>query len=253
MKNKRGQVTVFVIIAIVIVILGLVIYTFFPKLKISSEFDVNNPEAFIQSCVKEELESTVDLLSKQGGSLNPEHYYLYMDDKLEYLCYTNEDYELCAVQRPFLRDHIESEINRAIKNKVNECFDSLKEKYEKKAYSVNLKKGTVNTELLPERIRSNFINYRVVAVKEENSEEYKSFSIVLNNNLYELISIATNIIKWEATIGEADVYNYMMLYNYLKIEKLEQIDGTKVYILINKEKNNKFQFASRSLAFPPGF
>ena len=46
--------------------------------------------------------------------------------------------------------------------------------------------------------------------------------------------------------------DYMQLYRGIRVEKLEQTDGTKIYILTNKETEDVFQFASRSLVFPPG-
>lgn len=251
-NNKRGQVTVFIIIAIVIVVLAMIIYSFYPQIKARFSFDSENPESYIQNCVEEEFNLLVDKISRQGGSLEPEFFYLYKGEKLNYLCYTEENYQLCNVQKPFLREDIEEELNNAIKPKVDECFDSLREKYISKGFSVELKKGDIKTELLPGRVFSTFHAYELSVNKGEDSNRYNSFNIFLNNNLYELVSIATNMVKWETTIGEADIYNYNLLYNGMKFEKFEQSDGTKVYILTNKGQENKFQFASRSLAFPPG-
>lgn len=45
----------------------------------------------------------------------------------------------------------------------------------------------------------------------------------------------------------------MDLYHNLKIEKRKPDYGTSVYILTDKDTANKFQFASRSLVFPPGY
>ncbi len=252
MKSKRGQVTVFIIIAIIIVVLAMLIYSFYPGLKSRLSFDSENPDLYIKNCVAEEFDLVLEKISLQGGNLNPDFFYLYKGEKLDYLCYTENDYELCTVQRPFLREDIESQLNNAVKNKVDECFDSLKEKYISKGFSVDLKKGNIQTELLPGRVFSTFHAYEISVTKGEESNRYSSFNMIVNNNLYELVSIATNIIKWETIIGEADIYNYNLLYHGMKFEKFEQGDGTRVYILTNKENKNKFQFASRSLVFPPG-
>jgi hypothetical protein len=37
------------------------------------------------------------------------------------------------------------------------------------------------------------------------------------------------------------------------MQKIKQDDGTTLYIIENKKTGEKFQFASRSLAFPPGY
>ena len=45
----------------------------------------------------------------------------------------------------------------------------------------------------------------------------------------------------------------MILYPGVKVEKYKQEDGTTVYILTDRNTNDKFQFAVRSLAWPPGY
>ena len=73
----------------------------------------------------------------------------------------------------------------------------------------------------------------------------------MNNNLYELTAIAQNIIEWETIYGEADCDYYMDLYSNIKCEKYPQTDDTTIYILTDKNTEDKFQFASRSIAFAP--
>jgi hypothetical protein len=251
LRNKKGQVTIFIIMAIVIVVLGVLIYTFFPQIKSSVGLETKDPYSFMRSCMQDKIEDVVMNLSLQGGSLNPENTYLYQGYDIEYLCYTNEDYKLCSVQRPFLKKHIESEIKTTIEQDVSSCFNSLKENYRNKGYSVNLKPGAINVELLPKRIVTKLESE--LTISKDSSEKYDEFDIILNNNLYELLGIATSIVEWEATLGEADTTTYMMLYPDLKVEKLRQNDETKIYILTDKNTGYKFQFASRSLAFPPGY
>ncbi len=250
-KSKRSQVTIFIILAIIIIVLGILVYLFYPKIKTLTGTEYKNPEAFIQLCLEDDIRNIVENLSMQGGSLEPEHYILYKDNKVEYLCYTNEYYKTCAVQQPMLKQHIESEIENAIQEKVQSCFSELKETYEEKGYNVNMKTGEIMVELLPDRILTT-ANYRVTMTKGE-SEQHDNFRISLNNNLYELVSIATNIISWEASYGDADTSTYMDYYHDLKVEKHKQNDGTKIYILTDRNSENKFLFASRSLVMPPGY
>ncbi len=250
-KNRKGQVTIFIIIAIVIVVVGILIYLFYPEITIGLGLGTKNPQEFIQSCIEEDIENDIEILSLQGGSLNPEHYILYNNDKIEYICYTGEYYKTCVVQQPMLKEHIESEIGNDIQDKVEACFNSMEESYQKQGYDVNLKRGEINIELLPKRVISNF-DYSLTLTKGE-TEQYDSFRVVLNNNLYELVSIANSILEWEATYGDAETTIYMDYYHDLKVEKKKQSDGTTIYILTDRNTENKFQFASRSVAWPPGY
>ena len=250
-KNTSGQVTIFIILAIVIVAIGILAYMFYPQIKSTLGFGPKNPSAYIQSCIEEDIENVVEKLSLQGGSLSPQHYIIYNNEKVEYLCYTDEYYKTCVMQQPMLKEHIESEIENEIKSKANDCFDSMKKSYEKKGYTVNLKQGTMDVELLPKRIVSTF-NYSLTLAKE-GSEKYDSFKVVLNNNLYELVSIANSILNSEAHYGDTETTVYMNYYHDLKVEKKKQSDGSTIYILTDRNNQKKFQFASRSVAWPPGF
>lgn len=253
-RGRKGQVTIFIIVALVIVVLGLLVFLFIPNLKSTSEFDAENPELYIQNCVKEEFQSIVENLSLQGGSLNPEHYYLYLESKIEYLCYSGEYSELCTIERPFLRDHIEAEIDSELKPIVDECFESLKEKYEKKGYSVNLKKAkNIKTELLPKRILLNLPEYKMTIEKGKNVNQFNSFNAILNNNLYELVDLVKEMVEEESSNGDVNIMFYDLNYPEINFSKIYRVDGTKIYILKEKKTTTKFQFASRSFVTPPGY
>lgn len=251
-KSKHAQVTIFIIIAVIVVSLIALIYSFYPQIKAGFSFEEKNPPSYIQTCIEESIEEIVDKLSLQGGTLVPQNYVTYKNEQIEYLCYTNEYYKPCVMQKPMLKESIESEIENEIKEEVGVCFNSMKESYQKKGYSLNLKEGETKIELLPQKIVSTF-NYSLVMTKGEESEKYDIFRVVLNNNLYELISITNSILDWEATYGDAETTFYMDYYHNLRVEKLKQTDGTTIYILTDRDKGDKFQFASRSIAWPPGY
>ncbi len=250
--KKRGQVTIFIILAIVIVAMGILIYMFYPQIKSALGFEQQNPNAFIQSCLQDKIKETVSILSPQGGVLEPEFYYTYQDDKIKYLCYTNQDYETCTVQEPMLKQTTESEIKKDINEEVKECFDELESAFRGRGYQVDLKRKEFAVELLPKRIVTRF-NYTLSLKKGDETESYNEFMIVLNNNLYELISIANSIVSYESTLGDIETTTYMDYYHDLKVEKKKQTDGTTIYILTDLNTEDKFQFASRSVVFPPGY
>ncbi len=181
-KNTKGQVTIFIILAIVIVVIGALIYAFFPKIKSSMGLETRNPYSYMQSCLNDKVEAVITNLSLQGGSINPEGSYLYLGNNLEYLCYTNEYYKLCKVQEPFIKEHIEKEITKSIMSDVQNCFNSLTENYKKRGYGVLLKDGTIKTDILPRKTLIS-LGYQL-ELKKSSTKNYDKFNIVLNNNLY---------------------------------------------------------------------
>ncbi|MDO8528494.1 MAG: hypothetical protein Q7S06_01220 [Nanoarchaeota archaeon] len=251
MRFKRGQVTIFIIIAIVIVALIVIGFLVFPKIKTNLGLGGTSPSLFIQTCLQDTIKNTVQEISLHGGSVEPRFSILHDNEKVEYLCYTSEYYKTCIVQQPMLKPHIENEIKTDIEDETKDCFDSLEENYRRQGYEVNLKRTTMNVELLPKRVVANF-NYTLTLTKVD-TQRYESFSVVLNNNLYELTGIANSIVEWETTLGNADTSTYMTYYTDLKVEKKIKSDGTKVYIITDLNTGNKFQFASRSQVLPAGY
>ncbi|MDP2672840.1 MAG: hypothetical protein Q8O84_03445 [Nanoarchaeota archaeon] len=248
--RKKGQLTIFIIVAILVVAIVALLFAI-PKLRTAVGFEKpQSPENFIQTCLEDTIKENVELISSQGGSLEPEPSILYQDNKLQYLCYSNEYYKPCIVQIPFLRNHIEDEIKKSIEEDVKFCFNSLKENYEKANYQTSLKTGETIVELLPNKILTT-INNEFTFSKADETQRRETFRVILNNNLYELTAIAQNIIEWETIYGGADPDSYMDVYSNLKVEKYPQTDDTTIYILTDKNTDDKFQFASRSLAFAP--
>ncbi|MBS3071231.1 hypothetical protein J4407_02950 [Candidatus Pacearchaeota archaeon] len=248
--NKSGQITIFIILAVIIVAGGVILYFIFPEATTGFGVSTNNPNLYIQNCMEDEIENNVDIISSQGGSMNPENFILYKDDKIDYLCYTSEFYVSCAMQQPLLKQHIEEEIKESIKDETDSCFNSLVEDFENQGYDVNLVRGKTTAEILPKRVEVTFEND--LTLTKENSERYEKIVVTVNKNIYELMSIANSILNMEARYGDSETTIYMNYYHDLKVEKLEQNDGSTIYILTNRDTNEKFQFASRSVAFPPG-
>ncbi len=251
-KDKRGQVTIFIIVGIIVVVAAVLIYTFYPKIKTTLGIEESNPQSYIQSCVEDKLKETIELVSLQGGSVNPENYLLYLNNKLDYLCYTGEYYIPCIVQEPMLKQNIELEILKEIKPTVDDCFDSLEKSYVGKGYDVKIKEGEKNVELLPKKIVTTF-NKEVTFTKGTDVQEYDEFVISVENNLYELIAIANNIIEWESIFGDVDVTNYMAYYPNLKVEKILRGSEGEIYIITDRTNGDKFQFAVRGIVWPAGY
>ena len=246
--KKRGQTTIFIIIAIIIVALAAFIFFVFPK--ITSNVTSTSPQGFIQDCIDDDIEEKVKIISLNGGNFENEFYAEYFGEKIEYLCYTSDNFKTCSMQKPLLEDHVESEIKNAINEKTNECFDSLTEGYKKSGFIVDLQKNDFEVKLFPGKIVTTF-DYSLSLTKGA-SDKYDEFEISLDSKLYELVSIAESILDLEATYGDSDVSLYMDVHLWLKAEKMKQTDGTTIYILTDRDTGNKFRFASRSMTWPPG-
>jgi len=250
--KKSGQVTIFIILGVIIVAIAVLIFLFYPQIKSTLGFGEQSPSGYMQNCIEDSLTESIQKVSVQGGSLEPQHYFLYKDQKLEYLCYTEEYFLTCVMQQPMLKSHIEAEIKTNIQKDVGTCLESLKENYRKLGYNVQADEKDFNVELLPKFVVLNLGN-SFSLTKGEETQNYETMKISVNSDMYELISIANSILNWEASYGSAETTTYMNYYHNLKVEKIKQSEGTTVYILTNRDSEDKFQFASRSIAWPAGY
>ena len=91
MMNKRGQVTIFVIVGIVIVIsVFLVFYFLGDRIKRQTEveavFDESSLEPlqdYVGDCIEKHGNEAIELILKQGGKIDPGFYYYFNDNKLK--------------------------------------------------------------------------------------------------------------------------------------------------------------------------
>ena len=249
MLEKKGQLAVFVILAVVILVVILV-FLLFPKI-LPTGAGVFSPIPYLQACVEPHLQSALDVLTKRGGYSNPEGFLEYKGEKIKYLCYTSEYYKTCTVQEPFIKERVEQELSLIMRDKVEVCVEQLKEEYEKRGYSVVAGKGAVQALFAPQKIV--LLAKTPMTITKESTETFQDFSLEFKSELYDLLLTATSIISFETTYGDSETTLYMQYYPDLKIEKIKLSDGSKVYTLTNVITKDSFRFASRSLSWPPGY
>lgn len=255
-ENKRGQVTIFIIIAILVIAVVVLIYLLFPKIKSTVETQTQSPNEYIQTCISEKLKETVDNVALHGGIYNPSDSisYRYLGENINYICYTNQYYTPCVVQEPLLLQTMRTEIKNEISDDVNSCFGSLVQSYENNGYDASLKYANTESvvELLPSRIVVTFENE--LTLTKDETETYTDFSSVeLSSKLYDLYGVAMSIMTWEELYGSAPVSVYMNYYPDLLIQTHLDLDGTRVYMVEDLESGDQLNFAIRSLVVPPGY
>lgn len=248
-NSKRSQITIFIILALVIV--AVLILIFLGRDRLPNVFVEEAPIDQIKSCVKNAAVNASAILRVQGGSINPTNYYSYQGYKVDYLCYTEENYKACVNQKPLLRQTIEEEFINYLIPKVNKCIEDVKTSLENKGYEVSSKKPAIGVSIVPEDISVSLKDINLV-IKKTNVETYKTIKIDLDSKLYDFIMITSSIVNWEARYGDSESMNYMVYYPDLKVEKKKQSEGTTIYILTNRDSKENFIFATKSYTVPPG-
>ena len=248
--KKRGQMTIFVIVAIVLVVFILLFFLFRSRIGEIFGEDIS-PNSYLKGCVELEIRPAVVLLSQQGSYQDPEGYISYKGSKVKYLCYTDDFYETCAVQQPMTKQNFEKELNLMVKGKANKCVKNLIEEYEKRGYDVASGGIDSSTSIVPGKIMVSF--NAPMTITKETTKKYQNFDVEIESEMYDLLFIATGLIQNEAKVGDSATELYLQYYPDLKIEKTKLTDGTKIYKLTNVVTEEEFNFASRSLAWPAGY
>ncbi len=251
-NSKKSQLTIFVIIAIAIVAVLLIVL--YPRLK---QLFVPTPPGDLipRDCVDRVITGLLNESMLRGGSLKPQLYFMYNNYTIAYVCYTGEWYKTCVMQNPFLKESVEAEINKNMQENISACFSQMENSLKSRGYSVTSsgsRKSSVNIQ--PDRI-SFSIDLSMALSKGEESLGFdsKDFKLQFPSKSYDLLLVASSIQNYEARYGDSAPEIYMTYYPFVKVEKKRFDDGTKVYILTERNTGEVLQFATRSLAWPAGW
>ena len=254
--QKKAQVTIFVIMAILIVVAIALSFSFYKSFKSNSR--IENPQEYIEQCIKDSLEKAEEQVLENNGYFNgiEDNYILYQGEKVPYLCKASEFYQPCVNQEPNLEGLIKKDLKVYIKEQVKPCFESLKKEFEKKAYSFEIYNG----ELQEQDIDISFIktsikvslSKKILIKKQESSQTIEIFRAEIQSPLYDLLDTARNIVNYESQYCEFDSLNWMRVYSSIKIREFRAGDQTKVYLLENENTNKKLNFAVKTCVLPAG-
>ena len=242
--SNRGQVTIFIIIGIVIVV-GILSFFLWVQ---PTYFSEKGTAVGFEGCVEDAVEEAIGELELKAGFVNPEFTYSYNGEDLTYLCYTNDYYETCTVQVPFLKNAFDEQMEILIRDKVDSCYDNSLGNLRSQGYSVT--SGVVDYDVL---IEPGVVRVEIDAPTSVGGQQFARFNVKVNAPTYDMVMIATSILQFATKYGDADVSSMMAFYPDYIITKIKRGDGTTVYFLEHKELGNKFQFASKSLVWPAGY
>jgi hypothetical protein len=243
-KNKRGQLTLFIILAIVIVAAILI-----TTLWIGPDFNFRGTAPLdFDGCVQEEIDNAIIELSKSGGFSRPTLTQEYKGELIPIFCTTGDFYETCTVQVPFPHKLFLNELDNVIESKVQECYDGQVEQLVAQGLNVTQGRVDYNLSIEPSRVKAT-----INAPTTVGSQQFQRFTVETQTNIYRTLMIATSILEQEVTFGDADIDTLMLYYPDFVITKTKLGDGTTIYTIRELNSESIYKFASKSLVWPSGF
>ncbi|MGK0209289.1 MAG: hypothetical protein ACI83O_000561 [Patescibacteria group bacterium] len=245
MYDKRGQLTLFVIVAIVLV-LGIFVYFYYQD----TDFLSNDSRGLnFDSCVASVVAQRSTELARNGGGMSDgETGFMYRGVDLPYYCYTNDAYKTCTVQRPLVKQVYEANLEDDISNDIQGCYDEAIDQLTAAGYNVTTGQIDLNITIIPTRMIIDIVAPTTIA-----GSRFVDYRVSLDSPMYELLMIATGIVQSEAALGDASTGELMLYYPNVIVDKFKQSDSTTIYVITDKVSDTVLQFASRSLIWPAGY
>ena len=253
--KKRGQVTVFAIVGVIIAALVVLFLVIRNQIYIGGaniedlEKEFPQIQGHIDDCLKEVGEKYIVLIGKQGGYLttNPGTFRQNQGVGINYLCYNIEGKPECSNRGLRLFD-IKTSLERGMLNEVNSCLDI--DQFDK--IGLNAERGTLklNVDIGEDTVILN-ANLPIKISKGDTETQRNSFSAELEYPLGRLYNSAKDIVDSEAVYGDIDTLTYSVLKTKLTgklyvVQKLQpypdELFILKIKDVPRKEKEFVFQF-----------
>jgi hypothetical protein len=249
-KSRKTQVTIFVIVALLIVIAMVLIFTFYKHpLKISGIKPLENPAEYFKSCLSEKAEKIIDELMLRGG-FKEEKSMAYKNFNATYLCYTNYNNEVCMNEHPVLKKEIETEIKKELMKDVEGCFKKLKNELRNNNYKEEDLK--IDVYIAPKRI-SLEIKKKISFSASGVSQSHENFGFYVDSPGWNFIKLASEILNQEVDcdceneVCRADTLELNLENRNYEIENPVFDDNLgKIYVVREILTGKEFRFAVKN-------
>jgi|TARA_Y100000310_G_scaffold267204_1_gene279100 hypothetical protein len=257
LKEKKGQVTIFIIVGIILI--GIILLFFAFRSGIIEDITKKpeeNPEAFLKICMEDKLKEAIKIVGLKGGYPDNElsiNFKFGNEDyhNITYLCYQQGNYLPCINQKPNFMNDLKEEIKNYISEDIENCFNEVSSLFKDKGYTINSNYEDAVIEIIPKRV---FIqtDSEIILTKGGETTRQEDFKIEIPSRLYELSFIIQEIVNQEARFCYAEISGIMLIYPEFSIDKFKTGESTNIYTLIHKKSEEKFRFAIRSCVIPTG-
>ena len=223
--NKKGQVTIFIIIAIIIVA-AVAGYFILKGSKGSFSQGFSEPVSnYVQTCLDNSLEEVVIGIGQGGGYFYPNEFST--DSGVSYY-YGKE-----GVFNFPLKEDIEEEISKVVSEKLVECTNNFTDFT---TYDIESRDPEIETEISEEKVKI-FVEYPIKITKGENNVVLENFRTEINVKLGLIYGVVEKIIEEEPLkkgICLSCNFNFA-LESGLNIDNLDYDSTTTIFVIKDEE------------------
>ncbi|MFA6889030.1 MAG: hypothetical protein WC254_06055, partial [Candidatus Woesearchaeota archaeon] len=216
MYKKRGQVTVFIIIGLILIAsIGVFLFYKSPvEQQIPEVIDKETITQYVTSCLKDTAEQVIETVARQGGMYEPIIYKTFQGNNISYWCY-GESPNQC-VNGMLTKKDVADQIIYGLNQEISLCLDF--QAFEEQGYIIT--QGTLEGSAV---IRNEDIEitltYPLKITHESQEVTVDSFQSIIKTPLGQLYNVAHDIVNQEAEHEEFDVVPYAVNHTDIIIEK----------------------------------
>lgn len=240
--NKRGQLTVFIVVAIVIVA-GLLIYlSVRPGFKVSVDPEVVPIYNFVQNCVDKSAEDAIYYIGQYGG------YYIVpersSEEAIPYYFENGKSYLLSKVQ-------LEFELSKAMNDLLFFCYQNFAS-----FPDFDIKQGEIESKVIIQKEKITFEAISPLSInKGELTISLESFTTEIPSNLLSIYEVASFIVEEQVKNKDAICVNCLSEISlekeiYISFFDHPNDEDTIIFELIDEDKkingeDYRYYFAHR--------
>jgi len=247
--NRKGQVTIFIIIAVVVVVItGIAFYVINSnqKSKLSQEFFESaeiKPKLYeienkVSDCVAQSTRDSIEVIGVQGGYYNrPASSDDYFDLEWTFIPYYYKEGEF---KIPGL-DNVEKELSAYVKDNVDICMKG----FSVDNFEVSYKLKKVDSQILEEEVLFK-IDFSIDAETEGKAVtiDLEDFEVSYESSLYDILEVTDYVVKTNKETGDmlcieclVDKANEKGVY----IDMVGFADNSEL-VVISEDKNEAYAF-----------
>jgi hypothetical protein len=253
MVNKKGQVTAFVIVAVIIVAVVFVLMLLNRGNVSLREQDFDNPEAYLSSCVRERARFVLDEMLLKGGFVKSNDTVLYKSNYITYLCKNINNFEPCVNQYPLYVSQLEKEFQNNIQKDAEQCFSSLKQELGRRNYDVSDSGNLIVEAKLKPEVVEIVLKTDMTIEKSGVSKKFSRFDTFISSKIQSIGFVVNEIVAQEAKWCYFSNDGFMILYPEYDIRVYMMEDTTNIYTIKDKKTGETLKMATRGCALPAGW
>jgi len=248
---KRGQITTFIIIGIVIVLVFA--FLFFARDTLIDKFSSSvNVEKQVNQKMSEIASAVEECIAEEGnrqikdyifGNSEPESYFLYHTEKIKVLCEGMPNSDKC-IASPLVISVIEKELAEKLNENIYGCIIS---EVNSKTFDVKFGESATDVKIDEENVLIS-VQLPVSVSKNDFKLNRDIFSKRIDVKLKKIINGVNDILKSEALSGQFDMTGYNKNnINGIIVNELQVNGGNRAYEVYISD-DMKFRFGVRDEA-----